>query len=138
MLDRIEEVEMSLEPYARVLRIIIMLVMAALFAVVLLQKEGLASRGGLILLIGVLLALGTSSRIHTTRRCLQRLREASRTSRFWWRLMGFVLVAVGSYLIFSDKSATFLEEIFSVVIVVYVWTYNVLLGSSEHPLYAGE
>lgn len=129
MLDRLKKVDNSLEPHVRVLHLAVILMIAAFLANVLLHDSRPASRGGLVLLMGVLITLGISARPSTTRRYLQRVREASRDGRFWWRLIGFVVVAVGHYLILSAKSATFLEEIFSAVILIYVWTYNVLQNS---------
>lgn len=126
MLDGLEGSERSLGPVVRVLHIVVILMVFAFLSIGLLHDDRPASRGGLILLVGFLIVAGVSAKPITTRRYLQMLREARRTRRFWWRLIGFILVVVGNFLILRAESATFLEEMLAAVVMGYVLFYHVL------------
>lgn len=128
LLERLEKIEERLQP---VFRIIMPPLLGAWLTIILLYRKSSASCGGIVVLWGVLIAIAASAKPMTTRRFLQMLREASRKKGFVLRLIGFIVVVVGTSLILSTEAATFLEEVFAITIMTYAWFCNVLQASED-------
>lgn len=128
ILKRLERIE---ERWRSVFRVVVTLLLGAYLAIVLLHDKSPASQGGLVLLLGVLIAIIASTKPITTRKHLQMVREASRSKGFVLRLIGFTIVVVGTCLVLAAEDATFLEEVFAILIMTYVWFCNVLKASGD-------
>ena len=122
LLDRLEKIEGRLQP---VFRVVTALLVGAWLTIILLYRKPPALWGGILVLWSALIAI-TASKPITTRRFLQMLRGASRTRGSVWRLTGFIVVVVGTSVILRIKATTFLEEVFAITIMTYVWFGNVL------------